>query len=239
MSDIPTQLKTRFSTSKTDLKLTQKDIADLSIPESDIMDMARGLMFSYMLSKVQNIRTSFLTNSLLEVDMLNLVSNSRQQALRNQFLQRQVAFQLPVILGCPLDYVLEIRAKNHTAFLTYRDAMKTAIGEYFSRKMDEKEITQLYDDVVQPKLNSLNLQIETIKSKARKNLLREGLVLTTFGVFGLLSNNALAQIPWLLASGISASDIAKNISEVAAITDAVKTNDMYFLWRLSRWNLGT
>ena len=130
--------------------------------------------------------------------------------------------------------MLEIREKNREAFLVYRDAIKGALNEYLSHDLNNKEIKELYGDVILPEINSLNSEIKVIKERARRNLRLNIIVLITCGAFGLLSNTLLAQIPLLAASGVSVKEIARNISDSIGTPDKIKRHDFYFLWKLTK-----
>ncbi len=231
---IPKRLEKKLITSGKEIVLSKRELKEMHIPESIIMELVNSVLFSQVLAKAQGLDTSFCTNSHLEVKLMNYISNSEKAIDRNQVLQRELACELPILTGIPLEYLLEIREKNHEAFVVYRDAIKGAINEYLSKGLNNKEIKELYVDVIRPKINSLNSAIKVIKERARKNLALDIIVLITCGAFGLLSNTLLAQIPLLAASGVSVREIAKNISKSIGTPDEIKGSDFYFLWKLSK-----
>lgn len=231
---IPKRLEKKLITGGKEIVLSKRELKEIRIPESRIMQLVNSVLFSQVLAKAHGLDTSFCTNSHLEVKLMNYISNSEKDIDRNQVLQRELACELPILTGIPLEYLLEIREKNHEAFLVYRDAIKAVINDYLSQDLNNEEVKELYGDVILPKINSLNSEIKVIKERARRNLRLDIIVLVTFGTFGLLSNTLTAQIPFLAASGLSALEIARNIYNSIGTPDKIKRNDFYFLWKLSR-----
>lgn len=233
-ASIPKRLERKFINSGKDLVLSKRELKELRIPESRIWELQNSVLFSHILIKGQGLNTSFCTNSHLEVKLLNNIANTEKDIDRNQVLQRELACELPIFAGIPVEYLLEIREKNYEAFLVYRDSIKAAINTYLSQDLNHGEVKELYGDVILPRINTLNSEIKVIKDRAWRNLKLDMIVLITCGAFGLLSNNLPAQIPALAASGLSVLEIAKNISNIVGTTDEVKRDDFYFLWKLSK-----
>lgn len=231
---LPEWLETRYMNAETKVSIGKRELKKLDIPESLIKQKAISVIFSQALSTLQGLDASLLTNSQLEVQLMNYVANSGQNIDRNQILQRELACELPLLLGIPLESLLEIREKEHEAFLVYRDSIRVATNEYMSKRLNPEDAKQLYADVILPKLNSLNLEVKAIKDRAWRNLKLDIGVIVTCGVFGLLSNLLAIQIPLLAASGIAIKDIAKNIRDGLVTPSEIKRNDFYFLWKSSK-----
>jgi len=231
---LPEWLETRYMNTETNVTLGKRDMKKLGIPDSYIQNIASSVIFSQMLYTLQGLNASFLTNSHIEVQLLNYIANSDENINKNQILQRELACELPILLGIPLESLLEIREKEHEAFLVYRDAIRVATDEYMSKGLNPEDAKQLYEDIILPKLNSLNLAVKVIKDRAWRNLKLDIGVLVTCGVFGLLSNLLAMQIPLLAASGIALKDIAKNLRDGLVTPSEIKENDFYFLWKSSK-----
>lgn len=231
---LPEWLEKRLMNTETNVILGKREMKKLSIPDSEIGGLVMSVLFSQMLSTLQGLNASFLTNSHLEVKLLNYIANSDEGINRNQVLQRELACELPLILGIPLDYLIEIREKEHEAFLVYRDSVRVATNEYISKGSKPEDARKMYEDIILPKLHLLNLQVKTIKDRAWRNLKLDISVIVTCGVFGLLSNMLAMQIPLLAASGVTLVDIAKNIRDGLGTPGEIKESDFYFLWKASK-----
>ncbi len=234
LHELPAWLETKYMNTKTNVNIGERALKKLGIPDSYIQSQAHSVLFLQFLSTLQGLDASLLTNSHLEVQLLNYIANSDQNIDRNQILQRELACELPLLLGIPLESMLEIREKEHEAFLVYRDSIRVATSEYMSKGLNPEDAKQLYEDIILPKLNSLNLELKIIKDRAWRNLKLDIGVLVTCGVFGFLSNVLAMQIPLLAASGIVLKDIAKNIRNGLVTPSEIKGNDFYFLWKSSK-----
>ncbi len=233
-ASIPKRLERKFRNSGKNIVLSKRELKELHIPENRIRELQNSVLFSHVLTKGEGLNTSFCTNSHLEVKLLNNMANTEKDIDRNQVLQRELACELPIFAGIPVEYLLEIREKNYEAFLVYRDSIKAAINTYLAQDLNRSEVKELYGDVILPRINTLNSEIKVIKDRARRNLKLDVIVLITCGAFGLLSNTLPAQIPALAASGLSILEIARNISNIVGTPDEVKRNDFYFIWKLSK-----
>lgn len=234
MHELPECLEKKYLNKGIKVPISKRELKILGIPEEIIKNKAQSVIFSQVLSTLQGLDASLLTNSQLEVQLLNYVANTSQNIDRNQILQRELACELPILLGIPIESLIEIREKEHEAFLVYRDSITVATKEYMSKGLNPAEAKQLYQDVILPKLNSLNLEVKAIKDRAWRNLKLDITVLVTAGVFGLLSNLLAMQIPLLAVSGIALKDIAKNTRDRLTTPSEIKNNDFYFLWKSSK-----
>ncbi len=231
---LPEWLETRYMNTETGVTIGKRGLKELGIPDSYIWSRASSVFFSQVLSTLQGLNAPLLTNSHMEVQLLNYIANSTQDIDRNQILQRELACELPIILGIPLESLLEIREKEHESFLVYRDSIRAATKEYISKGLNPEDAKQLYEDIILPKLNSLNLEVKLIKDRAWRNLKLDISVLVTCAVFGLLSNLLAMQIPLLAASGITLVDIAKNFGDGLVTPSEIRRDGFYFLWKSSK-----
>ncbi len=234
LTQLPECLKGKKLSMTEAYAINKYDLKKMGIPNKLIHDQVNSVMFSQILSTLQGLKASFMTNSQLEVDLLNYISNNDVHINHNEIIQRELSCDIPLILGVSPEYLLEIREKDHEAFLVYRDSITMAINEYLSKGLNIKDTRQLYGDIIQPKLNLLNLQIKSIKDRAWRNLKTDVTILVTCGVFGFLSNLLAFQIPLFTASGISILDIVKNLKSSISTPEEAKTDSFYFLWKASK-----
>lgn len=154
----------------------------------------------------------------------------------NQIVHDNILCELPILNELPLDTILTIRQNEYDSFLVFRDSINAAIKECLANDtaLTSSIARDIYEDIVQPKLNILNstfkkIQISHLRQARQELLISTGLL--TFGLFSLFYAPAAATIPLSLA-GLELIKGIKSISDASATPQEVRNDNYFFLWKL-------
>lgn len=193
---------------------------------------------AFELTASQSLNTSFLTERPLHIEALTVLSESDRIQQRNLTAQRHLTSFVPFLEGVPLKDLMKLREKEEEAFVLYRQALNEAIDEYKEQeKFTARDAQALYSDVITPKLAMLDSKVKS----ARKKLLKDT-GLNIFAWVGAISFGIYAGfIPSNLVTAAEALGLTKVVAELIKltldrtdVTKDVRSEDMYFLWRVHR-----
>lgn len=183
------------------------------------------------LSEVTN--SHFLTNN--EVDM-EIVSNFNQQIDNKKHfdLQNSLSHSLPFLNDLPVSAIIELREKDGESFKNYRYEIQHLYKN--ANDLNQSELKEYFSDIIRPKLNSIDLTINTFKKTRRKSII----------------HNAVAAGAYLYAGsfGLFESTFANSLSALGGFNHGVKFQNnilnsepkeirnekFYFLWKLTNGN---
>jgi hypothetical protein len=135
--------------------------------------------------------------------------------------------------------IIKLRQREEEAFITYRQALNQAIGNFasYNAVFTEQDARALYGDVIAPSL----AQLEQKVNQAKRDLIRKpvrsfvGIVgAISFGILtGLVPQNIIniAQTIGLAKFG---ADILKDMMALGDKEDAIRSDHFYFLWKVKK-----
>lgn len=228
------------NTSKNDLKrgiiLSNEDVEKSYILNGEFERIIIDLWTKHYLCKTLNINIKYLTNREIDASFVSIMTQNEQLRNYNQIVHDNIMCELPILNELPLDTILTIRQNEHDSFLVFRDSINSAIKECLAKDtaLTSSIARDIYNDIVQPKLNILNSKFENIRSshlrQARQEIhIARGLL--TFGIFCLFLAPVAATIP-LTIGGAEFIKGIKSISDASVTPQELRNDDYFFLWKL-------
>jgi hypothetical protein len=182
---------------------------------------------------------SYLTDRPGEATFLTRISNADAVAARTAALCAELVHSVPLFTDISLDRVMTIRREDHAAFASYRAAVTKIVSENIceAKELSSKEARELYRDVLEPEVLSLEQQAKNERKFGLKNSLTKiGIVtgIVALGAYtGLLPGN-LGE--WYKAAGGAAlgTGLAEVVTSMSRNPKAVRNHNLYFLLRLKQ-----
>jgi hypothetical protein len=194
-----------------------------------------SVVFEMAVSQV--LRTSYVSDTELPVQILSAISGDRDLARRNSLVQKHLTSIVPFIGDVSPAAVVQLRKREEESFLTYRQALNKAIDDVRTQHADLKEsdARAIYSDVVAPELARLDRAVRTARRDLLKDLGRSVIAWTgaiSFGMYmGLLPDQLLGAAKVLGLTKILA-DFGTAMTKLVSSQDGIKREDLYFLWRV-------
>ena len=181
--------------------------------------------------------TKYLTNRKADVVFLNAINDNENFTAWNEVLSQYLQYEMPVLTGVPLRDLIELRTHDYEAFRVYRDTFKGVIKDHIAKQpaITGKEAAEIYDDIVRPKLNKMNQKLKSVRDNLSSRLRRD--VIITGGTLALGLSSGLVFPPAALSAGAAipfAIDAAKTALERSDASDELKSDDLYFLWKVGQ-----
>ena len=198
-------------------------------------DIFGSVVFEMAVSQV--LRTSYVSDTELPIQVLSAISGDRDLARRNSLVHKYLTSIVPFIGGVSPAAVVQLRQREEEAFLTYRQALNKAIDDVRAEHADLKEshARAIYSDIVAPELARLDRAVRTARRDLLKDLGRSVVAWTgaiSFGMYtGLLPDQLLGAAKVLGATKILA-DLSTAMAKLISPRDGIKREDLYFLWRV-------
>jgi hypothetical protein len=185
-----------------------------------------------------NANLKYLTDRTIDISLLQAATQEHNLLKYNDILSTQLIFEMPIFSDIPLSYLLTVRANEHDAFITYRETINSLVDEYIAQghKLSAKIAKQIYSDIIQPNLLTLDKKISKIRRSAILKSLSKVALSTSALVFGLYGNYIPAEIrPLLISYGfIKALNTAESLPDLIRTPAEIRNDNLYFLWKLSR-----
>lgn len=175
---------------------------------------------------------NYINSSNFSMNIVNLLNNPDLNSKYNN-INIDTNHSVPVILNTDFNNLIKFRENEFEAFLVYRDALQSIInqksGDY---RIDWNE---MFNDIIRPEINKMNLAIKNSKSIFRRKGLTEiavGTGLLSFGLFsGLLPNNSTDLLS-ILGGCEFVKGVIENLSSARSTPLEIKDNRFYFIWKL-------
>lgn len=214
-------------------RFTKEDIKISGILKELFEIESQDLKYHMLESRILNFR--YLTSKLFDTHVLALATSPEIENTR-EIKKRVPVYNLPIISGISIEKILQLRELENDAFMNYRLALNNAAKERI-KVGSQKEIDEIYDDIIYPKFIELEKKMNKIKSGTYKKVLGEFIVigsLISLGVStGFIPSDPKSIITTL--GGVAAlTKAGSSIVDWARKNDEIKDNDFYFLWKLKK-----
>jgi hypothetical protein len=192
---------------------------------------------AYDLASAQVLKTSFLTDRSLHISFLQSISKDHDVEHRNAIAFEHLTSVLPFVEDVEIRDLMKLRSREEEAFIKYRHALNEAIDKFRSNSKDftEKDARTLYSDIIAPKLSSLEQSIKQAKRDlVTKPLKSIGALVgvLSFGLYtGFLPTEVIEMAKALGLSKI-VYDVLEKTMSLKDTEQAVKHEDLYFLWKV-------
>lgn len=219
------------------ITLSKRLLKELGFPEAGAHMIADNAMSGLATSKCLN--TAFLTTNNLHVVFLNSLHEHPTVQQQNTIAAKYLTSIVPFIEDVKLADIIKVRNREEEAFINYRQALSSAIGEFVKpgERFTKRDALALHADVIAPSLASLDIKVKQAKrdlvSKPARSL--AGVVGSiSFGLLtGLMSPDipAIAKTIGLVGFG------TKFIGDVMGLGDSenrIANEHLYFLWKIKK-----
>jgi len=213
----------------------------LGIHDDAAADIFGSVVFE--MAVAQALGASYLSDTQLPIEVLAAISGDSDLARRNSLVQKHLTSLVPFAADLPLESVMKVRQREGEAFLTYRGALAKAIDDVRSRKADfnARDAQAIYSDILAPGLAKLDRAVKVARKDVVKETGRSVIGWSAAISFGMYTGLLPAQL--LLAGkalGLTKvlSDVATGASKLLSPEDAVRKDDLFFLWKVRQVSKG-
>ncbi len=219
--------------------LSKKVLLDSKIPQSFLSPIKFDVFLQLFCSRALGINAKYLANSAADVSLLCSLTDDKDFKQFDEVSQKDLVHYLPIIQDVPLKYLLKVRSTEHDAFLAYRNTINHIIKEYVVQRkhISNVDSRQIYEDIIYPKLCDLDAKVNSIKRKARKQLVQDvtiGTAAVVVGVFSGIVPSELKLILGSLASVPAARELWELSTKLVGTPDEIRSDNFYYLWKLAR-----
>jgi hypothetical protein len=221
------------------LRLSAGQLSDLeaetaAVTKAEHLEREAG---SLAHSATLSLGTSYLSDTKLPIEVLSAISGDVDLARRNSLVQKHLTSLVPFLGEVSAASVLKLRQREEESFLTYRQALNKAIDDVRAQRSDfsERDARSLYSDVIAPELARLDRVVKTARREILKDVGRSiagWSAAISFGMYaGFLPEQLLLAAKALGLTKVLA-DIGTAISRLASPEDAIRKENLFFLWKV-------
>lgn len=197
--------------------------------------VAEDIMRQHLACRIRG--TKYLTNRPADAAFLGAINDDDNFAAVNAVLAQYLQYEMPVLSGVPLRDLIELRTHDYEAFRVYRDTFKGVIKDHIAKQpaITGNEAAEIYDDMIRPKLNKMNQKLKSVRDKLSSRLRRD--VIIAGGTLALGLSSGLVFPPAALSAAAAipfAIDAAKTALERSDASDELKSDNLYFLWKVAQ-----
>lgn len=212
-------------------RLTDQEVNDLKLLEETFGPILEDVLEQK--NPINELGFSYLTNRGIDTEILGLMNKEKEKNL-NKILLEGLSHLLPYIQGVSIQEVLEIRNKDGSAFIQYRDAFKRTIKQT-AQVTSSIEVGEAVQDIIIPEVNKiqrlLDINKERFSKKAKRSLIFDAITITA-GLVGQHFLNMDANVVNSIAGVKTVHDVYNLHSESKEEPKEVKENSYYFLWQI-------
>lgn len=218
------------------IALSSEDLERSCVINHQFETIIMDLWTKYYLCRTSNIDVKYLTDREIDASLMDIMTGNKELRNYNQVVRDNIVCELPILNELPLDTILTIRQNEYDSFLVFRDSINSAMKECLANDtaLTSSIARDIYEDIIQPKLNVLNRTFKRIRTSHLRQARQELLISTgllTFGLFSLFHAPAAATVPLSLAA-VELTRGLKSISDASATPEEIRNDDYFFLWKL-------
>lgn len=221
----------------TAVQLSLDQIKNMKINNDAADEIIRSIAIE--LSGAHHLKTSFLSESELEIGFLKQFTGSQLNIKRASLMEKYLTCFVPFLSNVNTKDIIKLRSNENDSFIVFRQSLSKAIDEYkyIGESFSEEDAMSLYSDVVEPSIAKLEMKFNGAKRSFAKDTTRE--ILSWVGAIsagfytGAFMSSLLAGSAALASAKIGA-DIVKNIMAKSDAEEIIKHEDMFFLWKIKQ-----
>lgn len=198
---------------------------------ADVVDtIVDDVIHQHLACKRHN--TKYLTHRPSDVAFLNAINDNENFAAWNPILAQYLEYEMPILTGVPLTELVDLRTHDYEYFQGYRDTMKEIINNHIANRpaITGTEAKDIYDDMVRPRLHKMNQKLRAAKDKLSNKLRRDVVIAGGVVTLGLTTGIVGPELAALGATAVA----GKNILEQRDASDELKSDNLYFLWKVAQ-----
>lgn len=216
------------------IELSTKNKKQSAVHEALSSELFESIVFE--LITAQCLKTSFLTDSTYQIDILNNISKPNI-SMKNKIIQNNISTLVPFANDIDIADLLKLRNREYESFIMFRKAMNDAITtcKNWNGSFTDQNAKEIYSDIIRPQLAKLDMKVKTAKKDLVKSSYRKGLAWTatiSFGIYSGFIPSNLAAAATVLGFSKVAADFLETAMNKADSEDNIRNEDMYFLWKV-------
>ncbi|HXI84696.1 MAG TPA: hypothetical protein VNL17_11480 [Verrucomicrobiae bacterium] len=193
----------------------------------------------FELAASQCLKTSFLTERDLDVDLLNTLTENDKSERRNQLLSKHLTCLVPFVDNLNLADILKLREREAEAFIVFRASLNKAIDEYKAEAghLTERDAKAIYADILQPQLAALSTKVNSagrvLRTDSRRSILGWSGAITVGLYSGFVPAGIAAAAKALGLTKVLAG-ITKGLMTKGDAEEGIRKENMFFLWKVQQ-----
>ena len=191
----------------------------------------------FEMATAQILGTSYLSELELPLQLLTAISGDPDVSRRNTLAQKHLTSMVPFFAEISPRVALQLRRREEDAFVAYTKALNTAIDNVRSEGSSfcERDARAIYSDVIAPGLARMDHAVRSARRDLLKNLSRSvgawvGAI--SFGIYTAFLPDQLVTAAQALGLTKVLADLGQTALRLGSASDAIKNEDLYFLWRV-------
>ena len=177
-----------------------------------------------------------ITNKLSDAMFLAKKSQNYPMSDMIKYVDMLPEYDLLITENLQLKDVIRLRQEESEAFNKYRIALNNAVIEQ-NKTFNITDWNKIYDDIIYPELNNLDLKMKQIKEGRLKRFFGTMAVVGTAIVankYGNLINPDLSSSVQAFATTIGAAGVNSILDKSSLQKSELQNNDYFFLWKLKK-----
>lgn len=193
----------------------------------------------FELSLAQCLKTGFLTDMPLHIDLLKRISSVPPTVERDLLVEKHLTCLVPFLKELSPKEILKVRQNEAESFILFKSALIEAIDEYRRNygRFNESDARALYLDILRPKLTELENKVRKAQRAIIKGSVHKVLAWTaaiSFGIYAGFLGEGLVSAAAALGLTKILADFAEDLMTKSDIEETARGHSMYFLWRVKK-----
>lgn len=219
------------------IPLSKKQVENLSANTHYVDNLMRSISFE--IGGAHILRTSYLSESELEIRFIREYTNDPQALRRANLMNKYLTCLVPFLEDVKPKTLLKLREDEQEHFIVFRQAITKAIDEYkiIGSSFSARDAQALYSDIIQPQLAKLEIKVKNAKKHYIKSSIKplaSWIGAISVGFFtGLVTQNLIAGS----AAFSAVKGGAEYIEKILAKKDTestIQNEEIYYLWRIKK-----
>lgn len=215
--------------------LSKKQITQTNYAKQIASTLLRSC--TYHLSVSNLLKTTVVTDSNVDVDILSYITNNKQIEQKNRITTKHLSAIVPFAGDVPVSWLSKLRERESDSFIQFRSALSKSI-EVVSKHKDNftvRDAKLLYADVIAPEISRLEKKVKEAKRDLVMKPLSSAVGTVAVIGFGAYTGMIPAEISELARVFGLTQTIFNTVSKIAELSDinkSIRPEEYYFLWKV-------